>query len=80
MKHIALLFALAVAGPVWAQDKPPAKEPAKPMTPEAVKPMAQESAKKPHAVKHTPRRQEDARRCLDESSNDAIIKCAEEYL
>ena len=82
MKRIALLAALALAGSLMgsasAQDKPK-PSPAEAPKSDAPKPMA-DAAKKPHTVKHTPKRQEDARRCLDETSNDAIIKCAEEYL
>jgi len=82
MKKIALLVALALALPAWAQ---PAKEPAKPVTqepakpeaakPEAAKPEAPKVAKKPN-----PRRQQDARHCLEKSTNTEIIKCAEAYL
>jgi len=77
MKKIALLVALALALPAWAQ---PAKEPAKPVAqepakPEAAKPEAPKVAKKPN-----PRRQQDARHCLEKSTNTEIIKCAEAYL
>ena len=50
----------------------PAQEPAKP---EAAKPEAPKVAKKPN-----PRRQQDARHCLEKSTNTEIIKCAEAYL
>ncbi len=77
MKNIALLAALAFAlsfqGAGWAQ---PAKEPAKPAAQEAPK----AEAPKPVAKKVNPRRQEDARHCLEKSSNTEIIKCAEAYL
>ena len=77
MKRIVLMIALAMAAPVWGQGQ-------KPAAPEAAKPAAQEAAKEPakraaRATKKS-RRQEDARHCLDEPSNGAIIKCAEEYL
>ena len=77
MKKIALLVALALALPACAQ---PAKEPAKPVAqepakPEAAKPEAPKVAKKPN-----PRRQQDARHCLEKSTNTEIIKCAEAYL
>jgi len=77
MKIIALLAALAPAVPVWAQ---PAKEPAKPAAQEAPKPEAKAEAPKPVAKKMNPRRQEDARHCLEKSTNTEIIKCAEAYL
>ena len=73
MKHIALLAALAFAASGWAQ---PAKEPAKPAAQEAPK----AEAPKPVAKKANPRRQEDARHCLEKSTNTEIIKCAEAYL
>jgi len=87
MKRIVLMIGLAMAASAWGQgqkpavEKPAAKAPA---APEAAKPAAQEAAKEPvkRAARETKksRRQEDARRCLDEASNGAIIKCAEEYL
>ena len=73
MKIIALLAALTLAASAWAQ---PAKEPAKPAAQEAPK----AEAPKPVAKKANPRRQEDARHCLEKSSNTEIIKCAEAYL
>ncbi len=89
MRKIALIAALAFAAPAWSQDaKSPAAEAAKPA------PMAQEAPKaeaaaaipkaeasKPKAPrKASPRRQEDARHCLEKGSNTEIIKCAEAYL
>jgi len=77
MKRIVLMIGLAMAASAWGQGQKPAAA-------EAAKPAAQEVAKGP--AKPAPRmakksrRQEDARRCLDEPSNSAIIKCAEEYL
>jgi hypothetical protein len=88
MKKIALLAALAFAASGWAQ---PAKEPAK----EAAKPAAAQETAKPEAAqpeaakpepqkrvakKANPRRQEDARHCLEKSTNTEVIKCAEAYL
>ena len=73
MRNIALLAALTLAASAWAQ---PAKEPAKPAAQEAPK----AEAPKPVAKKANPRRQEDARHCLEKSSNTEIIKCAEAYL
>jgi hypothetical protein len=82
MKKAALLIAFALALPAWGQDaKPPAKEEAKPAAPAAAQPEPKVEEKKQRvARKHTSRRQEDARHCLDKSSNTEIIKCAEEYL
>ena len=77
MRKIALLAALTLAASAWAQPaKEPAKEPAKPAAQEAPK----AEAPKPVAKKVNPRRQEDARHCLEKSSNTEIIKCAEAYL
>ena len=70
MKKMILLAALALAWPAWAQA--PAKQA------EASKPMAKAKAAK--ARKASAKRQEDARHCLQRASNDAIIRCAEEYL
>lgn len=73
MKRIVLIAALSVGLPALAQDKPAA--------PEAAKPAAQDAAKpKPVARKHGPKRGEDARQCLEKTSNTEVIKCAEEYL
>jgi hypothetical protein len=92
MKKIALLVALALVLPAWAQPakepaKPAAQEPAKPEAakPEAAKPeAAKPEAAKPEAAKvakkANPRRQQDARHCLDKTNNTEIIKCAEAYL
>jgi len=66
MRNVILAVALAVALPVAAQEKKPAAA-------EAAKPAA---AKKTSSAK----RQQDARHCLNETSNVAIIKCAEAYL
>ena len=81
MKNLTAAVVLAFAVPAFAQDKPAAKEPAKPaaqakMPEMAAKPAASAKGK----VKFTQRRFEDARRCLEQPTNDAIIKCAEEYL
>jgi hypothetical protein len=72
MKRMILLVALAVASPAWAQ-APAQKEAAKPAP--AAKPAA---AKKSIAKKS--RRSQDARHCLQRGDNNAIIKCAEEFL
>jgi hypothetical protein len=73
MKRMILLVALAVASPAWAQ-APAQKEAAKPAP--AAKPAA--AAKKSVAKKS--RRSQDARHCLQRGDNNAIIKCAEEFL
>ena len=79
MKRIAIAVAILLGepcfgSPLWAQDKPAAKD-------EAAKPAPEMKAPaKPMARKHNPKRGEDARRCLNEPNNTAIIKCAEEYL
>jgi hypothetical protein len=92
MKKIALLAAAAFAASGWAQ---PAKEPAKPAAQEAPKAEVKPEAAKPEAAKPeaakpepqkrvakkaNPRRQEDARHCLEKSTNTEVIKCAEAYL
>ena len=84
MRKTALILALAIALPTWAQDKPAEK------APEAAAPAAQPEgekaepgkaqAPKKRTAKHHSRRMEDARHCLDEPSNTEIIKCAEAYL
>jgi hypothetical protein len=75
MKIFALLAAFALALPAWAQaDKPAAEaKPAAPAVQEAPKP-------KPAVKKANPRRQEDARHCLEKASSTEVIKCAEAYL
>ena len=85
MKRTALILALAIALPAWGQDKPadnPDGKPAASAAQDNRKPEpanADASAKKHVAKKHS-RRMEDARHCLDEPTNTAIIKCAEAYL
>jgi hypothetical protein len=69
MKQIALLVAMLVSG--WAFAQAPAPKPAV----EPAKPVAEA----PKPVKKS-RRSEDARKCLEEPNNTAIIKCAEAYL
>lgn len=79
MKNLALLaVAFALSLPAWAQD---AKPPAEPPKPAAAAPAAPEAPKaKPVVKKANPRRQEDARHCLEKASNTEVIKCAEAYL
>ena len=74
MRFVILSLALAASGS-WAQDKPAAKEPAKPAV--AVEKSA--AVDKSAAVKKS-RRAEDARHCLEKASNNEVIKCAEAYL
>ena len=88
MKHKVLFTAMLVSGLALAQapaQKPgpeapkpaaaPAAAPAPATTPAA---MTTEAPKPAPARKS--RRNEDARHCLDKPDNNAIIKCAEEYL
>jgi len=73
MKHIVFFAMLGFALPVLGQAQKP----------EVAKPVAKAEAKasKPAvARKASPKRQEDARHCLDRPTNTEIIKCAEEYL
>jgi hypothetical protein len=86
MRKIALCAVLALAASAWAQQ--PVTEPAKPAAPaaapaqEAAAPKTEmaKSEPKKSARKPNPHRQEDARHCLDKTSNTEIIKCAEAYL
>jgi len=73
MKRIVFLVMLAMAFPVFGQAKPEAAKPEA----KAAEPKA---AAKPVAKKSSPKRHEDARQCLERSTNNEIIKCAEEYL
>lgn len=78
MKHMALISALLVSGVALAQA--PAQKPAP--APAAPKPAAEApkpAAEAPQPVKKS-RRNEDARKCLEEPNNNAIIKCAEAFL
>jgi hypothetical protein len=83
MKTTALILAFAMTVPAWGQDKPAqtaAEKPAAAQEPEKAEPPKAETAKKPMARKHSTKRMEDARHCLDKDSNSEIIKCAEAYL
>jgi hypothetical protein len=71
MKTIVLLAALALALPAAAQA--PVEKAA------TVKPTPKAKAAKTRKASAA-KRQEDARHCLQRTSNDAIIRCAEEYL
>jgi hypothetical protein len=77
MKKMILLAALALAWPAWGQAPAPKREAVK-SAPQAVKPAkaAKVAKKKPSWSK----RHQDARHCLQRTNNDAIIRCAEEYL
>jgi hypothetical protein len=77
MKRIILLVALAVAWPAWAQ-APAQKEAGQK---EAAQPApAAKFAGVKKAVAKKSRRSQDARHCLQRGDNNAIIKCAEEFL
>jgi hypothetical protein len=68
MRTILLAAILAFVAPAWAQAPTQPAETEKKV--EKVK----------RAKKATARRQMDARHCLQQPTNDAIIRCAEEYL
>jgi hypothetical protein len=78
MKQLAFVVIAAFAGSLWAQApaKPePVKEAPKP------EPVMKEPAKRAAAAPGKPRRwNEDARHCLEKTSNTEVIKCAEEFL
>ena len=83
MKPILFSVFVALAFSAWAQaPKEPAKEPAKEAAkPEAVKEAAKPAPSKQAAASKKQRRwNEDARHCLERTSNTEVIKCAEEYL
>ena len=84
MKIRALIAAaLLASGAALAQtDKAPAKPAAEPTAkPEATKPKPMARKHNPkHNPKNNPKRSQDARHCLDKSSNTEIIRCAEAYL
>jgi hypothetical protein len=75
-QNVFLAFAM-VASLAFAQAPAPSKEPAKP---EPMKTAEKPVTAKPTAKKFSPKRFEDARHCLEQPNNTAIIKCAEEYL
>lgn len=78
MKHLAFSMVALFAATALAQEKPaPAPEAAKEPARAAAKPAPSRSAAAP---KKGTRRTEDARHCLDKTSNTEVIKCAEEYL
>ncbi len=77
MKRNVFLALAMTASLAFAQAPAPAKEAAKP---EPMKTADKPMAAKPAAKKFSPKRFEDARHCLEQPNNTAIIKCAEEYL
>lgn len=83
MRKLVLIAALA-ALPAWAQDKPATQAAPAPSTkPEPAKAAPAQPAKVQvtrTARKVNPKRSEDARHCLEKSTNTEIIKCAEAYL
>ena len=70
MKTMILAAAVALAAPAWSQGEAAKSAEAAKSPPKAAK-MAKKASSKRH---------QDARHCLQRASNDAIIKCAEEYL
>jgi outer membrane lipoprotein-sorting protein len=78
MKIIVLLAAAAVAWPVWAQAPVEAQKQAD-AEKTAATPAKSAKAQKVHKATAA-KRQQDARHCLQQPNNDAIIRCAEEYL
>jgi hypothetical protein len=74
MKKWIFLVALASAWPSWAQVPAPQE------ATKAEPPKTQAKKAKTAKVAKKNRRAEDARHCLQRGDNNAIIKCAEEYL
>ena len=80
MKRLTFLVIALFAAAAFAQDKPAAKDEAKPEPiKQAEKPVPAKSAAA-HKKGTPSRRTEDARHCLEKASNTEVIKCAEEYL
>jgi hypothetical protein len=75
MKHIVFFAMLSITLPAFGQAQKPAAAEAK-----AEMKVEAKASKPAVARKASPRRQEDARHCLDRPTNTEIIKCAEEYL
>ena len=76
----ALALALPLAVPLEGQAEQKSAE-AKPA--DMAKPAPKTRSAKPGKVssrKATAKRHQDARHCLQQPNNDAIIRCAEEYL
>ena len=66
----------------WAQDKPKAKavDPEAKVERKAKPAKAEPAAEGAAPVARKSRRAEDARHCLEKTSNNEVIKCAEAYL
>jgi len=80
MKIMILLAGLTLAWPALAQapaPKPEAVKAAPETQPVKSAPKAAKVAKKKPSLS---KRHQDARHCLQRTNNDAIIRCAEEYL
>jgi hypothetical protein len=75
---VAVVLAVTFSTSLWAQAAKPA---AKPAAPQAVpaKPAPQQQAEAKTSGSKS-RRNQDARHCLSQPGNTAIIKCAEAYL
>lgn len=81
MKQIIFSVIVGFVVPAWAQDKPTAKEPAKPVAAkEAAKAEVPKQAAAGPRIPNPRRWKEDARHCLERPTNTEVIKCAEEYL
>jgi hypothetical protein len=79
---VAVVLAVTFSTSLWAQAAKPAARPAaKPAAPQAVpaKPAPQQQAEAKTSGSKS-RRNQDARHCLSQPGNTAIIKCAEAYL
>jgi hypothetical protein len=81
MKKTILAAALAAALPLMQAAAAQAPEQAAAAKPaEAAKPAPKAKAAKATHRATTAKRHQDARHCLERPNNDAIIRCAEEYL
>ena len=81
MKKTILAAALAAALPLMQAAAAQAPEQAAAAKPaEAAKPAPKAKAAKATHRATAAKRHQDARHCLERPSNDAIIRCAEEYL
>ena len=79
MKKTILAAALTLALSAWAQA--PEQKDAAAATAEAAQPAQKAKlAKSARKMTTTAKRHQDARHCLERPNNDAIIRCAEEYL
>ena len=81
MKKTILAAALAAALPLMQAAAAQAPEQAATAKPaEAAKPAPKAKAAKATHRATTAKRHQDARHCLERPNNDAIVRCAEEYL